>query len=317
MKSLFLAVLVTGTSVSLTACRDDDDDNVTPGTTTYNTLTDALAANTSNYSLFSSALRRAGLMDSVNRANITVFVPTNAAFQAAGFADEAAINNATQANLQRILRYHIVGSRVLPASFETTGNATANTSGNNALYITRNSGGNVFVNNARVTQTSLEGFTNAQVYVIDRVLMPPTGNLLQVAQADTSLSLLAAALRRAGTTVNNALTSTTTPITVFAPTNAAFRAAGYRDTTAINAATATALTDILVYHVIPGRVFSPSLTAGNVATQGGGNVAVAVSNNTISLTGAGNSNNAARIVRADIPATNGVIHVIDRVLLPR
>ncbi|WP_266367044.1 fasciclin domain-containing protein [Tellurirhabdus rosea] len=313
-KGLSMMLLVAGAPL-LTSC-DNDDDDATP-TPTYSNFSDVLSGNT-DYSLMRAAVTRAGLTDSLNRSNVTIFLPNDAAFRAAGFADAAAVNNASVSDLQRILRYHVVGSRVLPSAFETTGSASPASLGGQNLYITRNSGGQVFVNNARVQQTGIEGFENGQVYVIDRVLMPATGNLLQVAQADTSLSFLVAAARRAGGTVFNSLSSTTTPVTVFAPTNAAFRAAGFRDTTAIGAANRDTLTRILTYHVVPGRVFAPTLTNNQSVTtaqSGAFNVTVGT-NNAVSITGRGNNNQAANVTRPDIMATNGVVHVIDRVLRP-
>jgi len=105
------------------------------------------------------------------------------------------------------------------------------------------------------------------------------------------------------------------PFTVFAPTNQAFIKAGFADANAINAADPNALTSILTYHVIAGRIFSSDLTNGETpATVNGETV-------TISLSGGptvkGKSNSSpSNIIATDIVATNGVVHVIDQVLLP-
>jgi uncharacterized surface protein with fasciclin (FAS1) repeats len=102
---------------------------------------------------------------------------------------------------------------------------------------------------------------------------------------------------------------------VFAPTNAAFRAAGFATVNDINNADPATLTSILTYHVIAGRIFSSDLTQGAQPTT------LNTGKLTISLTGGatvkGNSNTvASNIIATNIMATNGVVHVIDRVLLP-
>jgi uncharacterized surface protein with fasciclin (FAS1) repeats len=75
------------------------------------------------------------------------------------------------------------------------------------------------------------------------------------------------------------------------------------------------LTRILTYHVVPGRVFSTNLVNGNVATAQGGNVSINLGTG-VQVTGLGNGGSAANVLVPNVVATNGVIHAIDRVLLP-
>jgi len=160
--------------------------------------------------------------------------------------------------------------------------------------------------------------SNGVIHTIGKVLIPSFGNnLVQAVEADTSLSLLVAAVVRAsaGSTNVAAVLSSGGIFTVFAPTNNAFRAAGFPDTSAINAASPATLTSILTYHVIQGRVFSSDLTQGEQPTTVNGESV------TISLSGGatvkGNSNTSpSNIIATNIMATNGVIHKIDQVLLP-
>ena len=306
-----------GFALTFTACKDDENPNTLP--TTGNV---AQFIGSNNFALFNAAVNRAGLAATLaGTGPFTVFAPSDDAFRAAGFADAAAINAAPVERIQQIIQYHIVGAS-LPASAITVGQTAQPTSlttaaSDNIVYINKTSAGAVSVNGARVQQADGQA-TNGVIHAIDRVLLPPVGNVLRVAQADTSLSLLVAAAGRGGAIVTSAL-SGPVPVTVFAPTNAAFRAAGFPDTTAINAAEATTLAGILTNHVVPNaRAYSPTLTNGaTVSAAGGGSLTVTVgTSNMLSVTSKGNGTTASNIIAPDINATNGVIHKIDRVLLP-
>jgi uncharacterized surface protein with fasciclin (FAS1) repeats len=134
---------------------------------------------------------------------------------------------------------------------------------------------------------------------------------------NSDLSLFNAAVAQAGTTVQNLLTqSSADGITVFAPNNAAFIAAGYADEAAIKKATPAALADLLSYHVLKYRAFAQTFQNGaDVVTAQGTSVRFTVSGDKVTITGKGNGTSAANIVKGDQAANNGVIHVIDRVLL--
>lgn len=308
---LLVAILCT---TLLTNCKKDDE-------ATPQTVTDVVIAD-DRFTLLEAAVVRAGLADALRTtANITVFAPTDAAFQAAGFANVAAINGAPVATLASILQYHVLPTRVASSAIATADNAPQATlqSTNGTVYVTRNTGG-VSVNGARVTQADVSA-SNGVIHVIDKVLLPPGGNLLESIVAlnaanNNQFSLLIAAATRAGTTVINALSTAAGPFTVFAPTNAAFSAAGFANEAAINAAPVATLQAVLLNHVVAARAFSTNLVNGPVPTAGGTPVTVAVSASGVTVTGRGNGTNASAVTRTDIVATNGVIHVIDRVLLP-
>jgi len=148
-------------------------------------------------------------------------------------------------------------------------------------------------------------------------LLPATGTIVQTAIANPNLSLLVAAVLRAsqGTTNVAAVLSSAGPFTVFAPTNQAFINAGFADTSAINAADPNTLTSILTYHVIAGRIFSSDLVNGETpATVNGETVTILLTNGP-QVKGQSNST-PSNIIATDILTTNGVVHVIDQVLLP-
>lgn len=133
------------------------------------------------------------------------------------------------------------------------------------------------------------------------------GELAQAASTQGSFTILMKAVQAAGLTSN--LTSQG-PYTVFAPTDEAFKAlpTGTVDNL-LKPENKTKLVELLSYHVIPGRITSSQLKSGNVKTVAGSNVAVSVSASGVTV-------NKAKVVQADIPASNGVVHVVDKVILP-
>lgn len=316
-----VAASLLAVSVLLSGCQGVDNEN--PTTVSAGSTIPQLAGNSTQLTFLTAAVNRAGLGATLSGAGpFTVFAPTDAAFQAAGFANVAAINGADPTALSNILLYHVVsGTAVQSAAIPVAQSAFPSSLSANPVYVTKTSSGSVSVNGARVI-TADQTATNGVVHIIDQVLLPPTGNILQVAQGDTSLALLTAAALRGGAVVTAALGGTT-PLTVFAPTNAAFRLTPFNSVAAITAADPTALAAVLTNHVVANaRVYSPTLTnAQTITTFGGGSLTATVgSNNAISILSKGNGTNAANILTGprnrDITVTNGVIHKIDRVLLP-
>ncbi|MBD0259477.1 MAG: fasciclin domain-containing protein [Cytophagales bacterium] len=288
----------------LTGCNDDDN-NTQP----QQSIAQVVNTN-SDFSLLRAAVTKAGLADALNTGTLTVFAPNNAAFQASGL-NEAALNMLTQAQARAVLEYHVVNSRQTAASLPSGDNSAVTALSGGTLYVTKN-GNNVSVNGAQVIQADVEA-SNGVIHVVDRVLLPPVGNIVETAVAlGENFTYLVAAVQRANVA---GVLSGAGPLTVFAPVNQAFIAAGFPTIASIQAADPAALTTILTYHVVPGRVFSTNLTTSNVATAQGGNVSVNVGTG-VQVTGLGNGGNAANVVRPNVVATNGVIHAIDRVLLP-
>jgi uncharacterized surface protein with fasciclin (FAS1) repeats len=306
MKSLNVLFLLFMSTFFFTSCGDDEV--VAP-----KTAVDVVVENP-NFTLLEAAVLHAGLADALASPTITVFAPTDDAFRAAGFANAAAIQGADKALIASILTYHVVGSLVPASAIETKDNAEVTTLNTGKVYVTKNAGG-VSVNGAKVTTADVKAENGAIIHIIDAVLIPESRNIVALAQANPNLSLLVAAVLRAneGSTKVVDILSSAGPFTVFAPTNAAFIAAGFPTVAAIQQAPPDVLASILTYHVIPSRVYSTNLVTGNVATANGGNIAVNASNATLKgNSNAGNTN----IIGINIPASNGVVHVIDSVLLP-
>ncbi len=311
---LFAGVLVI---TSLASCDKDD-----PAPVVQKNIVETAQADTS-FSILVSAVVKTGLTSALATTNnITVFAPNNSAFRAAGYTS-AIIDglDATQtAALKTVLQYHVVAERI-PSSAITSANiekATLNPAPNNKIYATKNANG-VFINGVQVIAADVSA-SNGIIHVLGKILLPPVGNLRETAIATPGFSLLVAAVLRAdaiNNDISNALTGAG-PLTVFAPTDAAFNAAGFADVAAINATAPAVLRSILLYHVIPARVYSSDLVNNaNVTTALGAPQTVKITLPPARVLGLGNGANASNITATDIMANNGVIHVIDRVLLPQ
>lgn len=299
-------------AVAVTSCDKDDDPVTTPADPTIAEI----AASDTSFSFLLAAAVKAGLADELAADGaLTVFAPTNNAFRAAGFPTQASVEAADATVLAGILTYHIISGKVEAADVPMGPNAAVTVLSGGTVYTTSNSSG-VFVNGVKVVTADIAA-SNGVVHVIGRVLLPPSGNIVETAIATPDFSYLVAAVLRAseGATDVAGVLSGTGPLTVFAPTNQAFINAGFATIADIEAADPDVLTSILTYHVIDGRIFSSDLTDGAApATLNGGTV-------TIDLTGGatvkGNANaTASNIAATDVVTTNGVIHVIDQVLLP-
>jgi transforming growth factor-beta-induced protein len=257
------------------------------------------------FSTLVTAVVTAELLPAVTNplANLTVFAPTNEAFT--DLADDlgTTVNGLLALpNLADILTYHVLGTEV-PSSAVTNGAIVQPLSTTNTLKLTATAGGDVFVNQAQVTTVDLTAF-NGVVHVLDAVVLP-IETVADVA-IDNGFSTLVTAVATAE--LLPVLTDPFSEFTVFAPTNAAFNALATALGTDLNGILALPnLADVLTYHVVDGTVLSTDLVAGPVATVNGDDVIV-------TLTG-GVKINDANVTTADVLADNGVVHVIDKVLL--
>lgn len=317
-------------SVSLSACNDDDDD--APATPSQNIV--QVAQSNAEFSTLVAAVTKADLVSTLSGAGpFTVFAPTNQAFAklAPPFNSAASISAITDAaqisQLRGILLYHVVGANIKAAdiaagaSSQTTARPASMVGGastnDNTLYISKNSTG-VFLNGATKVVTPDVSASNGTIHAIDNVLMPPTQTIAQLVTASANATmpeftyLLEALKRPAAAAVLAAAGDPSANVTVFAPTDAAFRA--LLGSTPLSVVSDSDLLAILSLHVVgSGRVFSSDLASGTVSTLGG-NITVASAGN--GFTVQGGSGTAADIAAANVLATNGVVHVIDQVIQP-
>jgi uncharacterized surface protein with fasciclin (FAS1) repeats len=306
--SLILLALLGG---FVTSCKKPKEDGPK---TIFQTI-----ASDPNYSYLSAAVIKAGLVDALNdqsKLSITLFAPCNSAFIAAGIKNKSDLAAIPESTLKALLLYHVLGSKVEADQIPQAANTPVPTLNGQSIYATRTSSNSVYINGVSVTKANIE-CTNGVIHEINRVLIPATGTIVETAIGNPNLSLLVAAVLRAsqGTTDVAAVLSGAGPFTVFAPTNQAFINAGYPDAATINNADPNALTSILTYHVIAGRIFSSDLTNGETPTTVNGETVTISLTNGAQVKGKSNST-ASNIIATDIVTTNGVVHLIDQILLP-
>jgi len=277
-----------------------------------------IAANP-NYSILTYAINKAGLkntLDKLSETNLTLFAPDDKAFESIGITSGAALGSLPDSTLTAILLYHVLSHEVKAADIPQADNTPVTTVNGKPIYATRTQAGKVYINGVPVTKADIT-CTNGVIHDISSVLMPPGGTIVQTAIANPNLSLLVAAVLRAsqGSTDVAAVLSGAGPFTVFAPTNKAFVNAGFPNAAAINAADPNTLTKILTYHVIAGRIFSSDLVDGSTPATVNGETVKIMLGSGAQVKGNGNTS-PSNIILTNIVTTNGVVHVIDQVLLP-
>lgn len=272
-----------------------------------------IAAGDPNFSTLVAALQAAGLVDTLaGEGNYTVFAPTNDAFAALPEGTVEALLADPQGDLTQILLYHVVDGVARAADVVNLSEATTLNGAPIAIAVVD---GAVRLNDAvNVVTTDIEA-SNGVIHVIDGVLLPPaaeaaapTQSIAEIAAGDPNFSTLVTALQAAGL---DEVLAAESEYTVFAPTNDAFAALPEGTVEALLADPQGELSKILLYHVVPGVARAADVVNLTEAeTLNGAPVAITVVDGGVRL------NDSVNVVTTDIEATNGVIHVIDGVLLP-
>jgi transforming growth factor-beta-induced protein len=276
-----------------------------------------------NFTTLIAAVKAASpsiLQTLLNSNKKTLFAPTNEAFAAAGITTLPA-----QATLDAVLTYHVIGSEVRAAQLPTNtapANSEVTTLGGK-IYVSNRGTTGVFINGStQVTATDIVA-DNGVVHVINRTLLPPSQTIAQIVQARAAATqpqftkLLQALSRTEAAALLATAGNSSSNLTVFAPTDAAFEASGI-DLATVNGNT---LVSVLQKHIISapttttGRVFSRDLITGNVSTLNG---TIAINATALTVTSGGVMANIVTTPAGliNILGTNGVIHTIDKVLLP-
>lgn len=319
-KKIFKLLLLTFLFVGFTSCSDDDDNNSTPQV--LDIVDTAIA--TADLSNLVAALQAAdGNLPSVLKGNgpFTVLAPTNAAFEA--FLSEnnfASLADVPTDVLAQVLLNHVIAGEIPSTDLaEKTGyantQATGAGGGNMSLYYDGNNG--VTFNGIAKVVTADVKASNGIVHVVDKVIALPT--VVTFALADSNFSNLVAALTRSDLETNFVSVLSTpngtspAPFTIFAPTDTAFaNLLTELNVSELGDIAEPTLRATLTYHVIAGaNVTSANLTDGTVTTLGG-DITASKTNSTITDA----NERVSNIVATDVQASNGVIHAIDKVILP-
>ncbi len=253
-----------------------------------------------------AAVKAADLVKTLKGAGpFTVFAPTDKAFAALPKGTlEKLLKPENKGMLTQILMYHVVPGKVTAAKVVKLKNAKT---ANGQQVDIKVSKGTVKVDQAKVTAADIH-CSNGVIHVIDRVILPSSYDIVATASKAGSFKTLIAAVKAAG--LEKTLRGKG-PFTVFAPTDAAFAKlpAGTVESL-LKPENKAQLIAVLKYHVVPSRVFSgDALKAGSAKTAQGSAIRVKPTKKSVYI-------NQAQLLKADIDAANGVIHVIDAVLLP-
>ncbi|PZR23358.1 MAG: adhesion lipoprotein, partial [Azospira oryzae] len=295
-------------SLVLLSCNDDDD-----APAPDKNIVQLAQANPELSTLVTALTRFPDLVTTLSGSGqLTVFAPTNTAFTnlltTLGLPSLEAIPDAT---LKSVLQYHVITSGALNASQLTNGTITTASGQTIAVNVTS---GVTLNGSTKVTTADVQA-TNGVVHVVDAVLVPsnfvapPNKTIVQLAQATPNLSVLVTALTKYPDLVSTLSGNGT--FTVFAPTNTAFTnllaAIGQ---TSLDDIPESVLKSVLQYHVVSTAALQASqLTAGNLNSVS--NEAIAVT-----VTGGVRINGTVNVTTADVSATNGVVHIVDAVLVP-
>jgi transforming growth factor-beta-induced protein len=298
-------------SITLISCNDDDVEEMM--------ATESIVAlaqgNADLTSLVTALTKYPDLVSTLSgNGSYTVFAPTNAAFASLLTAiGQTSINDIPESVLKSVLQYHVVANATVLSTQLTNGDVTT-ASGEN---VTVNISSGVKLNaSANVVAADVKA-TNGVVHVIDAVLVPPSiapvvGTIVAPAYFNKNFSTLVAAVVQAD--LLQTLLSTTNQLTLFAPTNEAFAAAGITALPANNATGNALLTSILKYHVIagPSEIKAADIASGasSATTFGGSKLYLSKGTAGVFING------TTQVTATDIQGSNGIVHVINRTLVP-
>ena len=268
-----------------------------------------VVVNSENHTILEAAVVAAGLVETLSgEGPFTIFAPTDAAFEALPEGTVETLLEDPSGLLTQILLYHAVAGKVMSTDLSDGMKATTVQGQEITVTITD---GKVFINDAQVIVANIEA-GNGVVHVIDAVLIPETEEPMPATVVDIVVNsevhnTLEAAVIAAGLAET---LSGTGPFTIFAPTDAAFEALPEGTVETLLQDPSGLLTQILLYHAVAGKVMSTDLSNGMKATTvQGQEITVTITDGKVFI-------NDAQVIVADIEAGNGVVHVIDVVLIP-
>lgn len=301
----------------LSSCSKDDTDPVgTNGNTNSSEKKNIveIASGNSDLSSLVEALTEADLVSALEaKGPFTVFAPNNKAFQdlLASNDDWNTIKDIDKATLKNVLLFHVLGSEVKSSALEAGYVNTLATAQDNNLSLQVATDGMVKFNGTTGVVKADVDASNGVVHIVDKVMLPPS--LVNLVENNPDFSILKEALIKGG--LVDALKADG-PFTVFAPNNAAFTKllASKKEWNSLDDIPNATLVAVLKYHVVPNaNVQSKDLKAGDITMLGSGKVTVDLTDGAKLKT---SSNQTVKIIATDVQGTNGVVHVIEDVLVP-
>ena len=301
--------------LTFTACDNDDDEMVTPDP--MNIVETAVA--TADLSILVDALTQANLVSTLETDGpFTVFAPTNAAFQALldSNPDWNSLSDIDNATLANVLKFHVLAADIKAADLADSYVTSLATGPNDEQIVLQVdvTGGVVFNGSAKPVMTDV-ATSNGTVHIIDEVMLPPT--VVNLALNNPIFSSLVAALTRADLTTDYvSILSGDGPFTVFAPTNDAFQALldSSAEWNTLDDIPVETLEAVLNYHVVNGaNVQSKELSDNQEVSTLGGTLTVDLTSGAKIET---TSSQSVDIILTDAQGANGVVHVVNQVLLP-
>ncbi|MFN4026696.1 MAG: fasciclin domain-containing protein [Flavobacterium sp.] len=326
MKNLIKKMSLACIALTMLSCSDDD--NNTPQQQTIAEI----AADTADFSTLVTALNRTGLTATLNGSGqFTVFAPTNAAFQTffSSLGSGVTVDNVDVNVLKNILLNHVIASEIkstdIPAATYVSTLSPISSAANapTISMFVQKSGSTVTINGGvdskgAVVSTADVDASNGVIHIVNRVIQIPTlvDHVVDNPEFDTLQTVVTSAEQAAVLSALSGLTASA-PATLFAPNNAAFTTAlgagGFA-----NGATSAQVTKVLQYHVTTaGNVRSNQLSNNQsvpMFTSPVQNVTIVLGTGTVDIRDT--ANNLSRVFQADIQASNGVIHGVNRVLQP-
>lgn len=264
------------------------------------------AVSAGSFETLVAAVKAAGLVSVLkSEGPFTVFAPSDEAFaKLPAETLESLLLEENRAKLTSILTYHVVPGRVTADKVVKLTNATTV---NGQRVDVKVKGDKVHIDGATVVKADIE-CSNGVIHVIDRVILPESKNLVETAVAAGKFNTLVKAVKAAD--LADVLASPG-PFTVFAPTDEAFAALPKEVLASLlTEEKKSDLASILKFHVVPGRLYADQVTqAKSLKTVEGSKFKIEMKDGKAYAGG-------AQILMTDIETANGVIHVIDRVLLP-
>lgn len=314
IKSVVLALSLITTIVSCDSEYKDETPSIA-----------GIAVANPNFSTLEGAAVQGGVVGVLSNSNpndpsghYTVFAPTNDAFARLGLVDAGSLGGLQNSFLTNTLLYHVSNGDLL-ANQITAGSTSASALTINRRFISR--GNDLYINGSKIILTDVKA-SNGTVHAIDKVMIATgvdivaSAILLKEAKVfkTPELTFLVQAVITSG--LAPTLADPNNNFTIYAPTDAAFKAAGFATVQDVANTPPAVLQQVLLNHAIGGGKFTSEQTSTTATTAGGGTLTYSPFLNGVFTVKSRGITTPANMVIPDIQCSNGVVHVIDKVLLP-